>query len=195
MTTPAGQLPEQHLFHVEEEEIQLEYHFEDWLAFAIFWALGFIVFLQFFTRYILNDSLAWTEEVARYGLMAVTFIGGAMVTRRNSHIAVVLLPNLLPPAVSRLILAFIDIVTLLFLALLCWFSVLIVERMGVQRMTVFDVSMSVVYAAVALGCFLMLIRQVQRVWRNARDGWVAAHAALTEGITHEDLSTTKDAAR
>jgi TRAP-type C4-dicarboxylate transport system permease small subunit len=66
--------------------------------------------------------------------------------------------------------------------------------MGVQRMTVFDVSMSVVYGGVALGCALMLIRQAQRVWRNARDGWMAAHAALTEGIIHEDLSG-KDRAR
>jgi TRAP-type C4-dicarboxylate transport system permease small subunit len=188
MSTAPGPSPEQHLIHVEEEEIHIEHHLEDWLAFAIFWALGFIVFLQFFTRYVLNDSLAWTEEIARYGLMAVTFIGGAMVTRRNSHIAVVLLPNLLPAWASRLILACIDVVTLLFLGLLAYFSVLIVDRMGVQRMTVFDVSMSVVYAAVALGCFLMFARQAQRVWRNARDGWVAAHAALTEGIVHEDLS-------
>ncbi|MFX8327781.1 TRAP transporter small permease subunit, partial [Acinetobacter baumannii] len=85
----------QHLIHVEEEEIVIEHHPEDWLAFILFWAIGGIVFLQFFTRYILNDSLAWTEEGARYGLMAVTFIGGAMVTRRNSHIAVALLPNFL----------------------------------------------------------------------------------------------------
>ena len=54
----------------------------------IFWGLAFIVFLQFFTRYVLNDSLAWTEEIARYGLMWVVFIGAAMVTRRNTHIAV-----------------------------------------------------------------------------------------------------------
>ncbi|MDX2201545.1 MAG: TRAP transporter small permease [Hyphomicrobiaceae bacterium] len=181
----------QHLIHVEEEEIVIEHHPEDWLAFGLFWALGAIVFLQFFTRYILNDSLAWTEEIARYGLMAVTFIGGAMVTRRNTHIAVALLPNLLPRWAARGVLAAVDLTTLAFLALLAYFSVLIVERMGVQRMTVFDVSMAYVYGAVALGCFLMLARQLQRVWRNARDGWAGAFAAQTEGITHESDAELK----
>ena len=37
-----------------------------------------------------------------------------------------------------------------------------------QRMTVFDLPMSYVYAGVALGCFLMFVRQIQNVWRNAR---------------------------
>ena len=49
----------------------------------LFWALAIIVFLQFFTRYILNDSLSWTEEIARYGLMWLAFIGGAVVTRKK----------------------------------------------------------------------------------------------------------------
>jgi len=34
-----------------------------------------LVFLQFFTRYVLNDSFAWTEELAVYCLMPVVFIG------------------------------------------------------------------------------------------------------------------------
>ena len=38
-------------------------------------------------------------------------------------------------------------------------------------MTVFDLPMSLVYGAVGLGCFMMLARQIQVVWRNARDGW------------------------
>ncbi len=92
---------EEHLIHVEEEEIVIEHHPEDWIAFVIFWSLAFIVFLQFFTRYILNDSLAWTEEIARYGLMWIVFIGGIMVTRRNSHIAVELLSNVMKPGPLR----------------------------------------------------------------------------------------------
>jgi len=185
----AGQEPEQHLIHVEDVEVEIEHYPEDWLAFALFWALAFIVFLQFFTRYILNDSLAWTEEIARYGLMCITFIGGAMVTRRNSHIAVVLLPNLLPRGAGRLLLALVDLITLGFLALLAYFSVLIVERMQVQRMTVIDLSMSYVYGVIAFGCFLMLVRQTQRVFRNLRDGWKSAHDGLTAGL----VSETEDA--
>ena len=177
-----------HLIVAEDQDVVIERYPEDWIAFVIFWSLAFIVFLQFFTRYVLNDSLAWTEEIARYGLMCVTFIGGAMVTRRASHIAVVLLPNLLPAWTARALLALVDLVTLGFLGLLAYFSVLIVERMQVQRMTVIDLSMSYVYGAVAFGCFLMLGRQLQRVWRNARDGWRSAQEALTAGLVTEPES-------
>ena len=80
-----------HLIVAKDEEVVIEHYPEDWIAFVLFWALAFIVFLQFFTRYILNDSLAWTEEIARYGLMSLAFIGGAVVTRKKTHIAVELL--------------------------------------------------------------------------------------------------------
>jgi len=174
MDTNAAARPsaEEHLIHVEEEDVIVEHHPEDWLAFVLFWSLAFIVFLQFFSRYVLNDSFAWTEEIARYGLMWLTFIGGAVVTRRKSHIAVALLANVLSPwPARRSLLALIDFITLGFFWLLAYFSVTIVERMHYQRMTVFDLPMSLVYGGVALGCFLMLVRQVRIVWQNLRDGW------------------------
>ena len=37
-----------------------------------------VVFYQVFTRYVLSDSAAWTEEIARYFLVAVVFIGASM---------------------------------------------------------------------------------------------------------------------
>jgi len=165
-----------HLIVAHDAEVVVERYPEDWLAMLVFWSLALIVFLQFFTRYVLNDSLAWTEEIARYGLMWVTFIGGAMVTRRKTHIAVELMSNLMPPGpIRQALLAFVDIVTLGFLALLAYFSVTITERMAFQRMTVFELPMSYVYAGVALGCWLMFGRQVQNVWRNMRSQWRRPH--------------------
>ena len=173
----AGQ---QRLIEAKDAEVVIERHPEDWLAFVIFWSLAFIVFLQFFTRYVLNDSLAWTEEIARYALMWIVFIGGAMVTRRNSHIAVELLSNVMKPGRLRVVLlAFVDFVKLGFIGLLAFISWTITERMHQQRMTVFDLPMSLVYGGVAFGCFLMLIRQIQNVWRNARAGW-----SKPDDVTH-----------
>src|SRR3954464_11470487 len=117
-----------HLIVAQDAEVVVERHPEDLIAIAVFWSLAFIVFLQFFTRYVLNDSLAWTEEIARYGLMWLTFIGGAVVTRKKAHIAVELVSNLMGPGPLRAaLLALVDFVTLGFMALLAYFSVTIIE--------------------------------------------------------------------
>jgi len=165
-----------HLIVARDEEVVVEHHPEDWVALIIFWSLAFIVFLQFFTRYVLNDSLSWTEEIARYGLMWLTFIGGAVVTRKNTQIAVELLSNVMKPGPLRATLLFaVDVIKLGFIALLAYFSVTIIERMHYQRMTVFDLPMSYVYFGVGLGCFLMLFRQAYVFWRNAQQRWRRPH--------------------
>ena len=172
-----------HLIVAEDTDVTIERHPEDWLAIAIFWGLAFIVFAQFFTRYVLNDSLAWTEEIARYALIWTVFVGAVMVTRRNRHIAVELVANLLPPTTTRaVLLAFIDVVKLLFLGLLAYFSLTIVERMHYQRMTVIDLPMSWVYGGVVLGCIGMFARQVHNFWRNAREHWRKPGHTLDHGI-------------
>jgi TRAP-type C4-dicarboxylate transport system permease small subunit len=103
------------------------------------------------------------------------------VTRRNTHIAVELLSNVMKPGPLRAaLLALVDFIKLAFLGLLAFVSLTITERMHLQRMTVFDLPMSYVYAGVAFGCFLMLIRQAQNVWRNARIGW-----SRPDDVTHQ----------
>src|SRR5689334_9915251 len=170
-----------HLIVAKDEEVTIENYPENWIAFVLFWALAGIVFLQFFTRYVLNDSLSWTEEIARYGLMWLAFIGGAVVTRKKAHIAVELLSNLMKPSPLRsALLALVDFITLGFMALLAYFSVTIIERMHAQTMTVVELPMSIVYGGVGLGCFLMLVRQIQVVWRNARNGWRRAHDVVEQ---------------
>ena len=66
-------------FHATDEPIDLSvYGWEDWLTLGFFWLLALDVFYQFFTRYVLGDSAAWTEEIARYLLIVVCFVGASM---------------------------------------------------------------------------------------------------------------------
>ena len=53
------------------------YSIEDWICLGFFWTMAGLVFLQFFSRYVLNDSFAWTEELAVYCLMPGCWNGKA----------------------------------------------------------------------------------------------------------------------
>ena len=117
----------------------------------LFWALAVVVFLQFFTRYVLNNSLGWTEEIARYLLIGVTFIGAVSAVRRESHIAVELLYTRLSRGARLALQYFVDLVALAFYAFLTWLCVQLSQR-TFQKMTSIDVPKSVVYWIVA-GCF------------------------------------------
>src|SRR5215467_8529285 len=89
-------------FHAHDAPIDLShYTFEAWIAFGLFWVLAATIFYQFFTRYVLNDSAAWTEEIARYLLIAMVFVGASAMVRLERHIHVDFLYRYLPRQVGR----------------------------------------------------------------------------------------------
>ena len=152
-----------------------DYGPEDWIAFVLFWALAGVVFLQFFTRYVLNDSLAWTEEIARYLLMTVCFVGSGMAMRRMTHIHVEFLFVYMPRALAKAISVVVDVVRIVFFAYATWLGWRITEIMEYQRMVVIDVSMAWVFGICTLGLAGITLRAVQ----VAIGHWRAGESPLT----------------
>ncbi len=146
---------------------------EDWLTFALFWALAVVVFLQFFTRYILNDSLAWTEEIARYLLMALTFVGSATAARRGAHISVDFLLLALPEGARRRARMAVAALTIGFFAMLTWLCWQVAAAMRFQPMVVVDWPLSYVYWAILAGIVLTTLRLAETAWRGVRQGGAA----------------------
>jgi len=60
--------------------------YADYPLIIAFSLLFIVVFLQFFTRYVLNDSVAWTEEAARYLLIIIGFAGAVRCQMKGTHI-------------------------------------------------------------------------------------------------------------
>jgi TRAP-type C4-dicarboxylate transport system permease small subunit len=159
-------------FHATDAPIDLSgYTWEDWLTFVFFWLLALTVFYQFFTRYVLSDSAAWTEEIARYFLIVVTFLGASMAVRRNSHIHVEFLYRWLPAPAGRVLSTCVDAVRTAFFAYATWLSIELVPKMANLNMTVVDLSMKYIYGLVTLGFAMMTWRSVQVSRRHWRRGW------------------------
>ena len=177
-TPPGGEAGAEHVlgadgrFHAVDEEVRLSiYGWEDWIVLAVFWILACVVFYQVFTRYVLNDAAGWTEEIARYLLIAVTFLGGAMAVRRNTHIQVDFVYRFLPRAPGRVLSLLVDAVRVAFLGYAVWLTWLLMDRIGSQRMAVVELPIGLVFGAMLIGFALMFARALQVAWKHWRQGY------------------------
>ncbi len=170
---PAGQvLDADGHFHVEDAPIELTgYLFEDWLSLGFFWLLGLCVFYQFFTRYVLNDSAAWTEEIARYLLICTVFMGIAAAVRRTRHIHVDFLYRLLPAKAGRALSTVVDVMRIVFFLIAVGLTVQMMMRMGSLKMTIVDLPMNLVYGVCAFGFACAAFRSIQVAIENWRRGF------------------------
>jgi TRAP-type C4-dicarboxylate transport system permease small subunit len=159
-------------FHVEDEAVDLGiYGWEDWVTFALFWMMAAVVFYQVFTRYVLADSAGWTEEIARYFLVAVVFIGASMSVRKNNHIQVDYFYRLMPRLVARAVSTAVDLARCVFLGYAAWLTWLLIDRIGRQQMAVIDLPVGIVFSCMLFGFVLMFARSLQVAWRHWRQGY------------------------
>lgn len=144
---------------------------EDWITLILFWGMCFCVFLQFFTRYVLNDSYAWTEEIAVYCLVAIVFLGSAMCVRMSRHIHVDFLYRYLPPLCGRFLATFVDLVRIVvfgYLSYLVWrYSAIIHD----ENMTTINFPKMPLFMTVFAAFVLMTLRSIQVAWRDLRTGF------------------------
>lgn len=173
MTAAEDDIVEHHIVVPEEPEIPFSWRElgpEDYGGLALFWLLALTVFAQFFTRYVMNDSLAWTEEAARYLLIAVTFVGAVRAVRRNTHIFVEVFYRWFPRGLGRGLATLADLMSIAFYGVGAWLSAALSLRTA-QTMSFIPVPKSVIYWIVCAGFVGMTLRAVvvaARHWRTRR---------------------------
>src|SRR5512141_3015004 len=63
--------------------------------------MGGSVVLQVASRYVFNRPTSWSEELARYLFVWITFLGAAVVIRKRRHVDVTVLTDRLPPGAAK----------------------------------------------------------------------------------------------
>lgn len=118
-----------------------------------------LVFVNVVLRYVFNYAISWGEEVTKYLLLWLVFLGSGVVAREGGHISMEVLLTLLSPRAQQMNAVLVNAVCAVLSAIvgfLGWQLAMAVRTVG-QVGAASGLPMSWVYLAIPVGCLLMML--------------------------------------
>ena len=133
-------------------------------------AIFITVCIGVFFRYVLNNSLVWIEEIAKFTMVWLAFIGSPPAMDRGGHVAIEMISSRVKGVVRFFFIIGIQIIIISCLLLLIWKGIdLAVKAIPQHSTAVTWLSMVWVCLAVPVGSFLMLPITIQRGLKEVVD--------------------------
>jgi len=113
-------------------------------------------------RFVFGISIFWGEELARYLMIYMAFIGAAVALRGNLHPRLTVFSSMLPVPAQRGLDAVINILLAVTLVILFWHGLDVAREEGIMRTPALRIHYFWVFIAIPVGAALMLIQLVSR---------------------------------
>lgn len=147
-----------------------------WAAMIACAGVTLVMTAQVFYRYVLNDSLLWSEEVSVWLMVWMVFLAAPVLMLRGQHVTVTAFLTRLPAAARPWMVMFAKVLTMLFLIFLAYYGW---KSFGGSFHRVSPVTglsskwpklaMPVGGALMAFACFASLLRDVIEMRRGNSD--------------------------
>lgn len=120
----------------------------------------YVLFQGVVLRYVFNYAFPWTEEVVRYSIVWLVFLGGSIAARRGAHIAMDIVVVYLPPRAKLFFMGVATALTCLFTLIMTYYGILLTWSIWSynQLSPAAEIPMAIPFAAIPVGCALMSIR-------------------------------------
>ncbi|MFZ5754493.1 MAG: TRAP transporter small permease [Bacillota bacterium] len=124
--------------------------------------MSVIVTAQVFFRYFLKNPIFWAEELARYALVWMTFIGAAVALRQGMLANMDLIVGKLPAKMRRGVFTIVSLLNIVLLGFLFYYSIKLVGEPSVlsQKSPAMGIPMSYVYLGMPIGLFLLILQSL-----------------------------------
>jgi TRAP-type C4-dicarboxylate transport system permease small subunit len=114
-----------------------------------------------FSRYFFKAATDWQDEAAVFLLVGATFLCGAYVQSYRGHVGIEAIASILPPAVNRVRMVFVDVLTTLFCSFFAWKSWTLFHEAWVDHQTTSSAwapPLTIPYGLMAAGMTLLALQ-------------------------------------
>lgn len=144
---------------------KLDDHFEETLIVLLMAVMTALIIVQIFMRYVVQESLTWSEELARYLFVWATYLGAAYGVKKNAHICIEAVTGALPGRIKEITYIVAQVIFLLFAALVVKEGFVLsmkIFKFG-QSSAALGMPMGIIYLAPTVGFALVFIRLIQNI--------------------------------
>jgi TRAP-type C4-dicarboxylate transport system, small permease component len=145
---------------------------EEYCILVLFPIMVIVVLAATFARYTQFFSMFWGEEVARYIMVYLGYLGIALAMKRRAHIGVSALTDMVKSkSGKRVVLVVQALIILAFCGIISAFLLTIISKQFVigQTSPALELPIWVPYGAVPLGMILLAVRTCQIYWGSWRE--------------------------
>ncbi len=146
-----------------------------WIVIAILAAMAVMVFANVVLRFLTDHSILWVEEVSRYLMIWLTFLGAGLVLRYGGHVGIDALQGALPRHAAWIRLS-IYALLLIFFATMLWLGVRYATVTWGQTTPVMGIPIGAVYLALPIGFALLIVHLMLMTIPYLRQGLFLADA-------------------
>lgn len=134
-----------------------------------------------FFRYVLNDSLSWSEELAKYAMLWLAFLGAPIALKIGGHPSIEILVEFLPPRLAGIVKTLVYAAVFLFCGYLALKSHQFAWNGRTQvAISIGDVSMYYIFVSIPVGMASMTLVSLQLFLEQLREVTVAGTAQHDE---------------
>lgn len=143
----------------------------EYAALAAFVCMLVLVVAQVFLRYVLEVSVPWTEEAARWFYAYQIFLGCGIAARDGLHLKATFLLDRFPPRLKAAVECCIAAAGLIFLGGIIWGGAVMIWATSTVEAGSFSLSMSYLYVSIPVSfaiVFILTLGDLGRGWRALR---------------------------
>jgi C4-dicarboxylate transporter DctQ subunit len=140
---------------------------EDTFISVLLIAASTILFVNVVLRYVFNTGFIWAEEMVRYQIVWLVFVGASVAARKGIHIGVDAIVHLLPAPAQKVVRVAVYLLCILLCGILVFYGaeLMLQTREFNQRTPAMQAPFWLAQLAIPVGAALMALRFAQETVR------------------------------
>jgi TRAP-type C4-dicarboxylate transport system permease small subunit len=153
-----------------------------WTMVSMACVIFFITTFTVFTRYVLNFVASWSEEIPRYMLVWITYLGAALAIKFKEHISLDVFFNLMPLRARQVGYLLLNGLIAVVAVIMVVYGIGLVRHFGDDKMESIPLTNFWLYLAMPLSGTLILLYLVQDTLKRIRKFGKSESAAGSEMV-------------